>query len=224
MNTGRRRRTIPDKDAEFDVIQEIIAKKTMENIPQWHLDQQWMTEKFIPASQQWNMAWENYKDPVTRTQLITFEKNEARKTYEPFLRFLVQNLEYNTYISDDELAEISIYRKQFNNKPVQIPKNAPGCRTSSKGHRNLEFNFFDAETRKKAKPKGVHGIEFRCAILDTLPKDVDVLINSYFSTRTPLTLEFKESDRGKTIYFCVRWENTRGEKGTWSDIDSTIIP
>jgi hypothetical protein len=31
-------------------------------------------------------------------------------------------------------------------------------------------------------------------------------------------------DRGKKLYFALRWENTRGEKGPWSEIHSTIIP
>jgi hypothetical protein len=39
---------------------------------------------------------------------------------------------------------------------------------SSRGHRNLEFDFFDAETGKKAKPEGVHGIEFKVVIVLTL--------------------------------------------------------
>jgi hypothetical protein len=30
--------------------------------------------------------------------------------------------------------------------------------------------------------------------------------------------------RGKTVYFALRWENTRGEKGPWSEIMSAIIP
>ncbi|MDR2362267.1 MAG: hypothetical protein LBD91_06005 [Prevotellaceae bacterium] len=29
---------------------------------------------------------------------------------------------------------------------------------------------------------------------------------------------------GKTVYFALRWENTRGEKGPWSDIMSATVP
>lgn len=38
------------------------------------------------------------------------------------------------------------------------------------------------------------------------------------------TLTFDENQRGKTVYFALRWENTRGEKGPWSQIVSSIIP
>jgi hypothetical protein len=219
-----RKRTIPAKDVEFDVAQEIISVKATANISQWYLDQQWMSNKFSPASQRWTVAWGKYKDPMMRTPMITFEKNKSREEYEPLLRFLVQSLEYNTHVSDDDLAEMGIYRKPSTRTPAPIPKFAPGYKISSRGHRNLEFDFFNAETGKKAKPAGVHGIEFKWGILPIQPTDVDELIHSSFDTRTPFTLDFNESERGKIVYFCLRWENTRGEKGPWSDIAYAIIP
>ncbi|MDR0609502.1 MAG: hypothetical protein LBG58_15030, partial [Planctomycetaceae bacterium] len=62
------------------------------------------------------------------------------------------------------------------------------------------------------------------AILDTPPTKISDLTHSSFDTRSPLTLEFDEDQRGKCVYFCLRWENTRGIKGPWSEIISAIIP
>jgi hypothetical protein len=45
-----------------------------------------------------------------------------------------------------------------------------------------------------------------------------------FDTNSPLDIEFTEEDRGKVVWFAVRWENTRGEKGPWSEIYFAIIP
>jgi hypothetical protein len=70
----------------------------------------------------------------------------------------------------------------------------------------------------------VHGAEIVWAILPEPPKDISELIHSAFCTASPFRLEFKESDRGKTVYLCVRWENTTGEKGPWTAILSAIIP
>jgi hypothetical protein len=47
---------------------------------------------------------------------------------------------------------------------------------------------------------------------------------SIFDTRTPFTFAFDEFQRGKTVYFCLCGEKTRGEKGPWSEIISVIIP
>jgi hypothetical protein len=53
---------------------------------------------------------------------------------------------------------------------------------------------------------------------------INDLTNSSFDTHTPLTLEFADEDRGKVLYFALRWENTRGEKGPFGAIMNAIIP
>jgi hypothetical protein len=39
-----------------------------------------------------------------------------------------------------------------------------------------------------------------------------------------MTLAFEGHDRGKTLYYALRWENTRGEKGPFSPIAAVIVP
>ncbi|MDR0725581.1 MAG: hypothetical protein LBF59_06205, partial [Prevotellaceae bacterium] len=77
---------------------------------------------------------------------------------------------------------------------------------------------------RKAKPAGVHGFEFAWGIFETPPEDWGELTRSSFSTKTPLRITFSGHDRGKTLFFATRWENKRGVKGPWTDIDSTMIP
>jgi hypothetical protein len=88
----------------------------------------------------------------------------------------------------------------------------------------VKIFFQDIDSTHKAKPKGQHGAQIRWMILTSPPENVDDLIHSAFDTNSPFTLEFGEADRGKTVYFCLRWENTRGEKGPWSEIVKAIIP
>jgi hypothetical protein len=44
------------------------------------------------------------------------------------------------------------------------------------------------------------------------------------TVRTQHTLKFDETDRGKTVYIALQWQNERGITGQWSDIKSTVIP
>jgi hypothetical protein len=88
----------------------------------------------------------------------------------------------------------------------------------------LRIAYHDSETGKKAKRKDIHGCEIRTAILATPPQSAEEIQHSEFSTRTPYTLESDLSLRGKTVYFCLRWENTLGKKGPWSEILSAVIP
>jgi hypothetical protein len=53
--------------------------------------------------------------------------------------------------------------------------------------------------------------------------DVD-LKNSAFDTKTPYLFSFDESDRGKALYICARWENNINDKGPWGEIVKAIVP
>jgi hypothetical protein len=83
----------------------------------------------------------------------------------------------------------------------------------------------DEKSEHRGKPKGVHGIEVRWAILDHPPEDIKELVNSSFDTKPPLTIEFEEHERGKRVYLCGTWELEReGEKGPFGAIEEAIIP
>jgi hypothetical protein len=70
----------------------------------------------------------------------------------------------------------------------------------------------------------VHGIELVWLFSDAPPTEVEELIHSAFATRSSLELTFKESDRGKRVYYAVRWETGTVKKGKFSDIFSAFIP
>jgi hypothetical protein len=108
------------------------------------------------------------------------------------------------------------------------PRNAPTSprlRIDTGTRRRIIVYYQDETGTRRGKPKGVHGIEIRWAILDHYPESEKELIHSSFDTNPPLTLEFDEADRGKHIYLVGLWEIQReGEKGKFSDIFSAFIP
>jgi hypothetical protein len=215
--------TIPRKDSDFDLKQEIIAERINANAAAWALDMSWITANFNPAKKRWDIAWKSYQDIYQRTKLITFEKNQARQNYEPFLRIIVKNLETNTLVSDEERAEMGIFPPKPKT-PAKKPETYPDFSVKTDVIRMLTIIFRDHGSSSRAKPHSIHGAEVRWGILDHQPEDVDELTHSDFDTHSPFTLEFKENERGKTVWFCLRWENTRGEKGPWSEFVSAIIP
>jgi hypothetical protein len=197
------------------------------NIVAWGLDQNWFTSKLTPAKLAWDLAWLSYQDPAQRTPLITFTKTAKRKDYEALLRILVKNLESNTRISDDQRRAMGIIIRDKTPTRVEVPTHYPAYMVDTSVIRQLIIHFWNmllGNRLSRAKPHGVHGAEVRWDILAEAPASVDELVHSSFDTHTPLTLTFDESDRGKTVYFCLRWENTRGEKGPWSEIVMAIIP
>ncbi|MDR1676297.1 MAG: hypothetical protein LBR86_07510 [Tannerella sp.] len=218
------RRIIPTKDADFHIMQQYLREKANVNITKWVLDQAWMTKVFNPAANLWNAKYSAWRDPLTRTRLITAEKKAARKAYEPHVSMLVKGLRVNPRLTEDERLEIRLTDYDTTPTRVAVPHTWPVGTLMPVGPHQLRLDFRDCESKRRAKPHGVHGCEIRMGVMSTPPASVEDIPSSRFSTRTPVFLDFDMSLRGQTVYVCLRWENTRGEKGPWGYILSAIIP
>ncbi|GHU23995.1 hypothetical protein FACS1894172_15740 [Spirochaetia bacterium] len=60
--------------------------------------------------------------------------------------------------------------------------------------------------------------------LTTAPQTGADLINSIYTKHTSYTFDFPETDRGKTVWFCIRLENAKGGAGPWGPLLWTIVP
>ena len=223
-------KSLSAQDAKFDSEQRIITDTVAQNTIQWSIPEPWFSSTVIPARQNWSTAWTNYNiNPTERTQNITFVKNEARKLYEPMVRRLITMLIGNPNVTDEDLELMSIVgRRQGKHYPrIPITTDVADFRIEqAPGHRLIvHFHAHEQDRESSAvKPRGVHGAEIVYALLETPPTSYDALIKSVFDTASPYTFTFDLPDAGKTIYMALRWENSRGEKGPWTDIQSAIIP
>jgi hypothetical protein len=219
------RKTIPAADVDFDERQEVITSMATTNLTEWNINQTWFNTELLPAKCTWGCAWAAYKNPATRTKIITFDKNEARNVYQPQLSKLIDMLKSDPVVTPSDLEAMGIVTGKGGGS-IHHPAitTRPDFDVDSSMIRRLKVVYRDQGAKSRAKPHGVHGVEIRWMILDAPPQDISELTNSSFSTRPPFTLEFTEHERGKTVWFCLRWESTTGEKGPWSEIVSAIIP
>jgi hypothetical protein len=166
------------------------------------------------------------ESPATRTKSAIDDKNVARETLESATRRAVQrSLAHNPDGTGKDHDDLGLPNYKTTRTPAPVAATYPDYDIDSGTIRRLTISFYDQGQKKsKAKPAGQHGAEIKWAISDTPIIDVVDLTNSSFDTHTPLTLEFQGHERGKTVYFCLCWENTRGDKGPWSEIMSAIIP
>ncbi|MDR0413322.1 MAG: hypothetical protein LBH61_05945 [Dysgonamonadaceae bacterium] len=164
--------------------------------------------------------------PETRTKATVRQKTEARTALVAALRQAASEyLTHNHLLSDSDRNNLGlpIHKKDHQPSPVADTKPETDVDTSIIGR--LTIHFFEVgRPHKKGKPAGQHGAEIAWVMSETPVTEWTDLIHSQIDTNSPLTLEFKNSERGETIYFALRWENTRGEKGPWSEIESAIIP
>jgi hypothetical protein len=166
------------------------------------------------------------ENPATRTSTAILEKNQARDAYTKEIRLVVKvHIIYNPVVTDGDRNNMALPIHKTTHTPAEVAKTYPDFDIDSSIIRCLIIHFYDQGQKKsKAKPPGQHGAEIRWAISETPIVDVSKLTNSSFDTHTPFTLEFEGHERGQMVYFALRWENTRGLKGHWSEIVSAIIP
>jgi hypothetical protein len=153
------------------------------------------------------------------------DRREKAAAVSKFIRVFVNiHLRYNPAVTDDDRVNLGLNVRDATPTPSHRPETWPVVSVRITGPRQVRICWHDSDSASRAKPAGVHGVEIRHAILDAPPAKNDDLLRSDFSTRASRTFDFDESERAKTVYFILRWESTRGERGPWSEIVNAIIP
>jgi hypothetical protein len=90
--------------------------------------------------------------------------------------------------------------------------------------RELVIDFWIQGADHKAKPEGYDGAVIIWGVRDTPPDSPDQLDHHLMASRTPFTLHFTETERGKTVQIALCWQNERGFRGEWSEYKSAVVP
>ena len=153
-------------------------------------------------------------------------KNEARKKLEQALRAYIQGfIARNPLVSTEDrgVMELPVYDR------------IPTVVAEPTGMAKLSFTLtlptqlmvhiesVEAETLDKRSNYG-------CRIYYGIPDPGDPtpqgrhLRESRFTRRKKELFTFNPEDSGKTAYFCVRYENSKGQAGPWGPVVSATIP
>ena len=108
---------------------------------------------------------------------------------------------------------------------VGVPTTAPIATIDTSRRLSHILDFRDKDRpRSKAKPDGVAGCEIWVKIGGNPPAAPSELHYLGSDTNTPYLNEYPGADAGKPAHYWLRWVNTRGEKGPWSDNVGGTIP
>ncbi|MDR2764841.1 MAG: hypothetical protein LBB90_07405 [Tannerella sp.] len=186
----------------------------------------WYNGEFTPGYTRFKTAYETFENPAERTPAKTAALKSAQNDFARVYRQLYNGyMKSNPLVTDEDLVEAGLPKRHTGGHiPAPIPKGVIAATADTSKPGILGFHYRDRGATGIAKPYGVHGAELVWEILDQPPADWSELTHSAFSTHTPAELVFKGDQRGKTLYFAMRWENTRGQKGPWNEIESVIIP
>jgi hypothetical protein len=213
---------IPHKDSELVAWSANFIAQIVANAPTWEIpsnevnDLQTANDAFVELHAQ--------ADSPAKSSIIVAEKNAAREVLVGKIRNLAGFRLKNPIITDAQRVALGLHIHDTTPTHIPVPTTRPEINIDVVDFRRLKVLFHDMNSNSKAKPYGINGAVIAYAVLDTPPADPNVLNRIALATRTPHVLEFTEEERGKRVYFAICWQNERGQRGPWSEIESAIVP
>jgi hypothetical protein len=218
---------IPKKDAAFDAwlnnLCAYVAKMVIAQNPKWTHIPMAEVERLLGVYDVWHTAYEAVLKPHTPVETET--KKDARKSAEDVIRPFKRRYLDDPPVTNGDRVAMELPVHDGTRTPDKAPETRPEAESDSSEIRQLGIHFKDRGAKTRAKPHGVHGAEIRWNMQDQAPVDIEAeLVHSDFDTASPFTLVFGEADRGKRVYYALRWESITNLKGGWSEIYSAIVP
>jgi hypothetical protein len=214
---------IPGSDADFNIWQAAIIEAVVKNATLWGIPAADLTALQEKQST-WTTAFGKASSLKNRNSGDVQAKDDARKDYEKDLRkFVAQWLANNTKVSNGERERMGLTVRDNTRTPIGVPVSKPVGNIDFSVRLQHIVHFSNDIPGSKAKPHGVHGCEIWIKKGGEAPKDPSELTFLATSTRTPYTVMFEGADVGKTIWYWLRWVNTKGERGPWGSPVSAMV-
>ncbi|HUT90487.1 MAG TPA: hypothetical protein VMY37_13380 [Thermoguttaceae bacterium] len=214
---------IPGADGAFDSWQENFATYVLANLAALGLDALEIAD-MNAARAAWSTGYPAHSAAQAAAESARETKDTARQAYEAEIRPLVRQLQASPDVDNTERAAMGITVPDATPTAAVPPATRPVVTVDTAERLRHVIAFQDEATpTRKAKPQGVMGAEIWVKIGDPAPVDPSELEFLAVDSRTPYTTDFDGADGGKTAHYMLRWLNTRGEKGPWSETASATI-
>ncbi|MDR1866576.1 MAG: hypothetical protein LBR08_13535 [Bacteroidales bacterium] len=213
---------IPSRDGDFLEWVKHLFTYVQEHAAEWGLDPMELSNLVLMVSS-YETVYNRYKDP-NRGSADVLAKNEARDALKDATRqYVREHLEYSSRVSDEERRHAGL--PVHDRKPTPSPPitDRPVAEVDFSAHQRHSIHVKVGKLTGRSKPAHASGFEgWRKTGGDAPASDSDW---SYagFSSRSPLVLDYPQTDVGKTVYYRFRWMNTRNQPGPWSETVSAVI-
>lgn len=168
----------------------------------------------------WNTTYPTTQNPDTRTRTSTDNKNAARDNLMTLLRKIYGDIP-ESVLTDQDRNTLNLAQRSTTRTAVPVPDTKPIGQVDTSKRLVHTISFTD-EDGSAAKPEGVRGCQVWMKI-GSPAVDPSELSFVATDTRSPYVNQFDGKDAGKSVYYWLRWENTRGEAGPWSDVVTATI-
>ena len=164
----------------------------------------------------WNTYYGLTQNADTRTKTAVDNKDAVKADLMTLLRTVYGDIP-NSALTTADRNTLNLPEASTSRTPAPVPTTKPIAQvdTSQRLQHTVSFTNADGSV---AKPTGVHGCQIWMKVGGaTAPTDPSELSFVATDTATPYIVTFAGADAGKPVYYWLRWENTRGEVGPWSD-------
>ena len=207
-----KQKPFPSKEAELDIYFRLVVAHITTHFIRLHVSE---TNKVAAneALKEWNIIFPLSQNSNIRTKSIVANKNSVRDTLMSILRKIYADIPQSILTVEDRNAIGLIERKSTRTTPAP-PTTHPIGHINTINRLQHTISFTD-EDGSLAKPKGVRGCQIWCKVGEPVT-DVQELSFLAMSSASPYVHKFDIPAAGKTVYYWLRWENTRGKTGPWS--------
>ena len=175
----------------------------------------------LTAAKNSNSIPESARNAVTNAQIkIDFDRLTA------VMRDIKKRYLYNPPLTDADLAAMELKPKDVNPTPVAPPTGQAEGDISYPGKTQLQVKIKHIDGTPQ-NPKADYGYRVYYglyAATATPPVSGANLRESKFTRQKKVLFTFLPTDSGKTAYFAIRYENSKGESGPWGPMFSAIVP
>lgn len=168
----------------------------------------------------WNASFPASQNINLRTKTIVQSKDVAKENLMVAIRRVYDDIPASVLtLQDRNTLNLDLPSGSKTPSPVPTQKPIAQVDTSKRLTHTISFTNQDGTA---AKPAGVRGCQIwhKVGVAPASIADLDFITSD---TASPYIQQFDVADAGKTVHYWLRWENTRGETGPWSDVISATI-
>lgn len=214
---------IPDSDSLFDSWAKVYCDYVdahADIIGVSHVQR----DALVAAHTSWDESFDLANSAQAAAKAAIEKKDSDRASFENIIRELTAQIQANPNVTNEQRASLGITVRKETKTPAPIPKTRPVAKIDANERLQQTIHFTDEATpTSKAKPAGVMGCELWVKIGGAPPLDASETSFVATDTKSPYVAHFNGSDGGKLAHWMLRWVNTRGEAGPWSETVSVTI-
>jgi hypothetical protein len=229
---------VPSNDGQFEVwfnnLVEYVLARVLAGTPVWTHIPKPEAENLAAAYTSWHTAYLPTQKPHTPVE--TEAKNNAKKAAVKVIRLFVNRYLRYPPVTDEDRTAMGIPNRDTKPTPIPAPASQAEADIVFPGIHLVEL----VNIRKVAgvfsdDPRSYHGVSIHFGILDAVnskwritapPSTGDDLPYAVFIRKKKMRFDFS-GESGKTIYFCLRYENEKGGEdgaGPFGPIFKAVIP